>query len=244
MNTENDSWCEVSRHKKKKLENSNIEKFAPGFEEPESAYSLISSKINSSRAMLPDNLMFVMFVTENGNGYENDYLQKIVTFGYDQPSIDNMFNMLYLIDRHNTQNKKLLYMNILDYDMTILNFDFLNKYTDITDYQKTHIFSIDVNNEQELSVMLINLFTLMINNFNVMQILYTRRKKYINGKRMFFFLIKIFINKKLSFDEIKNTILTPKNILNKKIKVKIDDLQMDKTNINEKGIRKNNWINI
>lgn len=199
---------------------------------------------NNTTYQLPPNLMFVMFVTENGNGYTNDFDQKIVTFGYDQHSIENIYNILYLLNRQNTQNRKMLHMNILDYDMTILNFDYLNKYTTITNYQETHIFSIDINTEQELSQMMNNIFTLMINNTDVIQVLYSRRKKYIDGKKSFFFLVKIFINKKYTIDYIKSDILTQDKTLNKKIKLKINDIEIDKTNKLEKGIRKNNWINI
>lgn len=194
---------------------------------------------------LPDNLMFVMFVTENGNGYQNDFLQKIITFGYDKTSIENIYNILYLLNKKNTQNRKLLNICILDHDITILNFDYLSMYSKVVDYTETYIISIDVDTEHELSTILINIFTLMINDNNIIQVLYSRRKKYVDNKKMFFFLIKIFINKsKYSIEQIKNQILIKDIILKKKMKLKISDIDIDNNNKSEKGIRKNNWINI
>lgn len=190
-----------------------------------------------------DNKMFIVFVTENGNGYSNPNDQKIVTFGYDEKTITNIFNILYLINRNNTNYKKILNINIVDYDMTILNFDHLNKYNELIDYTKTHTFSIEANNEQELSNLLIRFFESMINDSNIKQVLYSRRRKYINTRKqkVLFFLVKIFICKSYSIEYIKNNIF--KNI-NIKIKLKINDIEFDKSNKLEQGIKKNNWINI
>lgn len=193
---------------------------------------------------LPDNLMFVVFINENGKGYEDEFIQKIVTFGYDKTSIENIYNIIHLINRQNTYNRKMLNFNILDYDMTILNFDYLNKYSKVVDYRETHILSVDIDNEHELSETLANLFTLMINDKNVIQILYSRRKKYIESRKTFFFLIKILIEKTYTVEYIKQHILTKDVIPKKIIKLKISDIDIDKTNKNERGVRRNNWINI
>ena len=118
-------------------------------------------------------------------------------------------------------------------------------YSKVVDYTETYIISIDVDTEHELSTILINIFTLMINDNNIIQVLYSRRKKYVDNKKMFFFLIKIFINKsKYSIEQIKNQILIKDIILKKKMKLKISDIDIDNNNKSEKGIRKNNWINI
>jgi len=188
-----------------------------------------------------ENKMFVVFVTENGNGYVNENDQKIVTFGYDKKTIENIFNILYIINRNNTRNRKCLNINIIDYDMTILNFNYLNKYNELIDFNSTYIFSIEANNEQELSQLLITFFANMINDDNIKQMLYTRRKKIFKSRKVVFFLVKLFISKTYSIEFIKSNIF--KNI-DIKIKLKINDIEFDKSNKSEQGIKKNNWVNI
>lgn len=193
--------------------------------------------------MEQNNNVFVLMTTENGNGYTNEECQKIVTIGNDNDSITNIFNILFLLDRNNTRNKKVLQLNIIDYDLTILNINYIGQHDVLTNYKKTHILSIDANNETEVSQIMINIFEIMQINNNVMQILYSRRKKYNGVKKVFFFLIKIFININIDIPQIK-TILNPNIILNKNIKLKIDDINIDKLNKSEQGIKKNNWKNI
>jgi hypothetical protein len=60
---------------------------------------------------------------------------------------------------------------------------------------------------------------------------------------MFFFLIKIFININIDIPNIKK-LLNSNIILNKDIKLKVDDINIDKQNKSEQGIKKNNWKTI
>jgi hypothetical protein len=193
--------------------------------------------------MEQNNNVFLLITTENGNGYTNEECQKIVTIGNEKNSIKNIFNILFLLDRNNTRNKKLLQFNIIDYDLTILNINYLGQHDVLTNYKKTNILSIDANSESEVSQIMINVFELMQNNDNIMQILYTRRKKYNGIKKMFFFLIKIFININIDIPNIKK-LLNSNIILNKDIKLKVDDINIDKQNKSEQGIKKNNWKTI
>ncbi len=193
--------------------------------------------------MEQNNNVFLLMTTENGNGYTNEECQKIVTIGNDNDSITNIFNILFLLDRNNTRNRKVLQLNIIDYDLTILNINYLGQHDVLTNYKKTHILSIDANTEYEVSQIMINIFEIMQINTNVMQVLYSRRKKYNGVKKVFFFLIKIFININIDISQIK-TILNPNIILNKNIKLKIDDINIDKLNKSEQGVKKNNWKNI
>jgi hypothetical protein len=199
--------------------------------------------IMSTRQLQLKNI-FILSITENGNGYSNESDQKIITFGYDQETIENIYNILLVLNRRNTYNRKVLNINILDYDMTLLNFDYVHVYSVVTDYTQTHIFSIEIGTEHELSDLLIVLFDLMTRDTNVAQVLFTRRKKYIDNNKSFFFLVKIFITKSYTIDYIKTNVLTPSIIGNFKLKLKINDIEIDKSNKLEKGIRKNNWINV
>lgn len=198
---------------------------------------MIKSKMNSTTNV------FLLMTTENGNGYINTECQKIVIIANDEDSITNIYNILFLINKQNTNNRKLLQLNIIDYDLTILNINYLGQHDILTNYTKTHILSIDVNNEVELSQIMINIFDIMQTNKNIMQVLYSRRKKYNGFKKIFFFLIKIFININVSITDIK-TLLNSNIILNKTIKLKVDDININKCNKQEQGIKKNNWKTI
>lgn len=203
----------------------------------------MSNMSNTSNMSTNNDKVFILLTTENGNGYVDELNQKIVVIAYDNEAKTDIKNILYLINKQNTKNKKTLNLNIVEYDLTIMNFDFLGKYEEMTNYKTTKIFSIDVDNEIELSTIMLNLYSKMNEYNEIKQILYTRRKKYNGYKKVFFFLIKVFIDINYSNNDIKSNILSSNLILNKQIKIKINDIEINKNNKNEQGIKKNNWEN-
>ena len=124
-----------------------------------------------------------------------------------------------------------------------MNFDYLGKYEEMINYTHTKIFSVDANNEQELSYIMKCLYEKMKNNNMIKQILYSRRRKHVGDKKCIFFLIKIFIDIKCENTIIKKEILTPTVLIDKNIKIKINDIEIDKNNKHEQGVKKNNWAN-
>ena len=194
--------------------------------------------------MSANNNIYILLTTENGNGYANEECQKIVIIANDDDSIQKIFEIFYIMNRNNTRNKRLLKFNIIDYDLTVMNIDYLGKYEELVDFKQTHIISIDADNDAELSAIMINVFEHMQQMPCIKQLLYSRRKKYNGTKKVFFFLIKVFIDKETSIEEIKSTVLPSHIIINKKMKLKVNDFQMDKQNKNEQGVKKNNWENI
>lgn len=194
--------------------------------------------------MSANNNIYILLTTENGNGYANEECQKIVIIANDDDSVQKIFEIFYMMNKNNTRNKRLLKFNIIDYDLTVMNIDYLGKYEELVDFKQTHIISIDADNDVELSAIMINVFEHMQKNHCIKQLLYSRRKKYNGVKKVFFFLVKVFVDKNKTIDEIKNVILPPPIVINKKMKLKVNDFQMDKQNKNEQGVKKNNWINI
>ena len=96
--------------------------------------------------------------------------------------------------------------------MTIVNFDYIGKYADIANYKNTFIFSTECSNEKDLSIYMVSMLDKMINNRDIIQVLYTRRKKYVDSRKLFFFLVKLFICRKFTVEYIKSNILDKNNI--------------------------------
>ena len=153
------------------------------------------------------NSVFILLTTENGNGYSDPLTQKIVFIAYDQETKKDIEYVLQLIDSKKFEkNKQYLNFNIRDYDLSIMNFDYLGKYEEMINYTHTKIFSVDANNEQELSYIMKCLYEKMKNNNMIKQILYSRRRKHVGDKKCIFFLIKIFIDIKCENTIIKKEI--------------------------------------
>lgn len=188
--------------------------------------------------------MFILLTTENGNGYVDDRCQKVVSIAYDEETIQNIFNIFFLINKSNTRNRRMLNFNIIDHDMTVLNIDYLGRYEEMIDYKQTTIMSIDIDDEVELSNIMINIFEKMQECPCIKQVLYSRRKKYNGTKKVFFFLIKVFVDKKIPIADIKKDILTERVVYNKTIKLKVNDIDVNRDNKLEQGVKKNNWINL
>lgn len=194
---------------------------------------------------MTDNLIFLLLINENGTEYSDPVNQKIVKLANEKESKTDIQIILHMLNPHreDLRDKKRLNIDIREYDMTIMNFDYLGKYKELINHLQTNIFSIDLNDERELSYVMLQLYEQMKTNDSIKQILYTRRRRPIGKKKGVFFLVKIFIDIEFPLEEIKTKILTIDTILNRAIKKKVSDKSIDKNNKLEQGVKKSNWIN-
>ena len=189
-------------------------------------------------------IVFILLITENGNGYDDPLNQKIVFIAHNEKLKTDIKSILYLLNRKNTRGVNNLNLNIIEHDLMIMNIDYLGKYNDLIDYNQTKIFSMDAISEEELSRYMMKFYLLMQKDTHIKQILYSRRKKYVPGnKKMYFFLIKIFICNSCTDKFILDNIFNVETIDIKKVKIKVNNIEMDKNNKTEQGIKKNNWKN-